>query len=55
MSDNLVTFNFQETEPNTKTFYSRLTHFLEVTDPKYFFIGNQEILDGVNIVKKYKL
>lgn len=54
MSD-LVTFNFSQVEPDTRTFYSRFSHFLEVTDPYYFFLASdQEIIDSVKDVQKYK-
>ena len=55
MSDkNTVKFSFEETKPDCSTIISRFTHFLKVTDPKYFIIGDNEIQAGVDTVKKYK-
>lgn len=54
MSDNFVQFNFKEIEPNNKTFQGRLSHFLDVTDPKYYFYPDNEILDGIKTVQKFK-
>lgn len=54
MSEEKITFSFEEIEPDTKTFTSRLLHFLEVTDPKYFMASDEEISSGVDTVKKFK-
>ena len=49
-----IEFSFQETVPNTKSFGSRLAHFMDVTDPKYFFVSDAEITKGVKTVQKFK-
>lgn len=36
MSEKKILFNFKETEPDVSNFSSRLVHFLEVTNPKWF-------------------
>lgn len=33
---------------------ARFRHFLDVTDPKYFILGDKEIGDAVDTVMKYK-
>ena len=54
MSDTKIKFSFKETEPNLSTFSSRFMHFYGVTNPKNFFVSDQEIMDGVKTVAKYK-
>lgn len=49
-----VTFNFKETEPDTRTFTSRLLHFMNVTYTPLWFVPDDEIQEGVDTVKKYK-
>jgi len=51
---NTIEFSFKETEPKMDTFTGRFFHFLTVTDPKYFLVEDQEIIDGVATVKKFK-
>lgn len=53
MSDT-IKFSFKETEPNLSTFQSRFKHFFGVTYPANFFVPDQEILDGVATVNKFK-
>ena len=46
MSDgdkNTVKFSFDETEADCSTMLARFKHFLKVTDPKYFMMGDAEI------------
>jgi hypothetical protein len=50
----LIRFSFKETEPDLSTFQSRFTHFWSVTNPKNFFVSDQEIRAKVELVKKYK-
>ena len=54
MSDTKLKFSFKETEPNLSTFGSRFMHFYGVTNPKNWFVSDEEILNGVNTVAKYK-
>ena len=54
MSDNLVSFNFNETRPDTSTFMARARHFFSVTNPMNFFASDDEIREGVQTVKKFK-
>ena len=57
MSDgdkNTVKFSFDETEADCSTMMARFKHFLKVTDPKYFMMGDAEIEAGVATVLKYK-
>ena len=54
MDSSKIAFSFKETEPNMGTFATRVIHFLKVTDPRKFFVSDQEIIDGVALVKKFK-
>lgn len=54
MSDAKIKFSFKETEPDLSTFMSRFKHFYGVTHPKNFIVGDEEILDGVKTVKKFR-
>ena len=54
MSDTKLKFSFKETEPNLSTFGSRFMHFYGVTNPKNWFVSDEEIMNGVNTVAKYK-
>jgi len=49
-----ITFNFKETEPDTRTFTSRLMHFMNVTYTPLWFVPDAEIEEGVSTVKEYK-
>ena len=53
MSDK-IQFNFKETEPPSDTFMRRATHMLTVTNPKLFFVPDEEIVAGVKVVKHFK-
>jgi hypothetical protein len=49
-----VDFSFKEVEPDFKTVASRFKYFFGVTDPRMYFVSDQEILKGVQVFKKYK-
>jgi len=40
MADNKIAFTFKETEPDQSTFYARFIHFINVTDPRLFFVDD---------------
>jgi hypothetical protein len=54
MSDTKVKFSFKETEPDLSTFMTRFKYFYGVTNPVHYFTTDQEILDGVQTVRKYR-
>ena len=49
-----IPFTFQETHPDMSTFPSRVAHFLQVSDPRNFFVEDEEILKYIALVKKFK-
>lgn len=51
---NLISFSFEETKPDVSSFQSRLAHFLRVTDPKYFFVSDEEISKGIKTFRVYE-
>lgn len=51
---NLIPFSFEETKPDVSNFNSRLAHFLKVTDPKYFFVSDDDIVAGIKTMRKFE-
>jgi hypothetical protein len=54
MSQGTISFNFKETETDNSNYLSRLKANLKVTNPALFFISDQDVLAGVETVKKYE-
>ena len=53
-SSNLIEFHFKETEKDTSTFLKRCFNEAKVTNFKNFFASDDEILKGVETVRKYQ-
>ena len=49
-----VAFNFEDTKPDVSTFMSRFQHFLKVTDPELFFVGDSEIRSSVGTYRQFE-
>jgi hypothetical protein len=54
MSEEKVNFSFKEVEPDLRTVASRFNYFFGVTNPQMYFVSDQEVLEGVATVKKFK-
>ena len=52
--DSKVSFTFKEIEPNLSTVASRFNYFFGVTNPQNFFVSDEEVLQGVATIKKFK-
>ena len=49
-----IRFSFNETKPDLSSFWGRFAYFVTLSDPKYFFYSDQEILDGIATWRKYE-
>ena len=49
-----IRFSFNETKPDLSTAWSRFSYFLSLSDPKYFFYSDEEIIAGIKTWRKFE-
>ena len=49
-----IPFCFDDIQPDLSSFRSRFIHFLRQTNPLLFFVSDERIRKGVEIVEHYK-
>ena len=49
-----IRFSFNETKPDLGSFGTRFAYFTSLSDPKYFFYGDDDIVAGIKTWRKYE-
>lgn len=49
-----IRFSFKETKPDLDSFWGRFAYFVTLSDPKYFFKSDEEVLEGIKTWRKYE-
>lgn len=50
-----VRFKFEDHEYDQSTYSGRFFHFLDVVNPKRFFLSDQQIKDAQEVINKFKI
>ena len=49
-----IACSMSDLEPNLSTFTHRCLHFMNVTNPKHFFVSDQKILESRDTVRNFQ-